>query len=115
MAQYEENILKYIDQLDESISADVDAFRIIDVRDRFYWFGFDTTGDFVFNKSFEYVGRSGVAPHDHLVATRIVFTWPFESSDLGCPAWSQATPSSRGDKRLARDEILERAADAGAN
>ena len=52
VAQYEEKILKYIDQLDESISADVEALRIVDVKDRFYWFGFDTMGDFVFNKSF---------------------------------------------------------------
>ena len=53
MAQYEEKILKYVDQLDESISADVEALRIIDVKDRFYWFGFDTMGDFIFNKSFQ--------------------------------------------------------------
>ena len=52
VAQYEEKILKYVDQLAGSISADVEALRIIDVRDLFYWFGFDMMGDFIFNKSF---------------------------------------------------------------
>ena len=52
IAQYEEKILKYIDQLDTCIEADARAQKVSDVTNLFYWFGFDAMGDFVFNKSF---------------------------------------------------------------
>lgn len=53
ISQYEEKILKYLDQLDSCIEADAKAGRISEISDLFYWFGFDTMGDFVFNKSFD--------------------------------------------------------------
>ncbi|PSS10965.1 hypothetical protein M430DRAFT_53504 [Amorphotheca resinae ATCC 22711] len=52
IAQYEEKILKYVDQLDVCIEQDVAAHRVSDVRNLFFWFGFDAMGDFVFNKPF---------------------------------------------------------------
>lgn len=50
--QYEEKILKYIDQFDSCVEADATAQRSSNARDLFFWFGFDSMGDFVFNKSF---------------------------------------------------------------
>ena len=52
VAQYEEKIPKYIDQLDSCIEADAVAQRDSDVTNLFYWFGFDAMGDFHFNESF---------------------------------------------------------------
>jgi tryprostatin B 6-hydroxylase len=52
VAQYEEKILKYIDELDACIEGDARAHKVSDVTNLFFWFGFDAMGDFVFNKSF---------------------------------------------------------------
>jgi len=52
VAQYEEKILKYIDELDACIEGDSRAHKVSDVTNLFFWFGFDAMGDFVFNKSF---------------------------------------------------------------
>ncbi|KAL9118807.1 MAG: hypothetical protein Q9187_004639 [Circinaria calcarea] len=52
LMQYENTTLKYIDQLDRCIEADAVAHRFSDATDLFYWLGFDTMGEFVFNKSF---------------------------------------------------------------
>ncbi len=45
-------MLKYVDQLDDCIEADVVAHRTSDMNSLFYWFSFDVMGDFIFNKSF---------------------------------------------------------------
>ncbi|KAK2745695.1 hypothetical protein FQN57_003592 [Myotisia sp. PD_48] len=52
ITQYEDKILKYIDQLEKCVDDDVSAKRVSNVTNLFYWFGFDAMGDFVFNKSF---------------------------------------------------------------
>lgn len=52
ITQYEEKILKYIEQLDSCIEVDATAHKVSDVTNLFYWFAFDAMGDFVFNKSF---------------------------------------------------------------
>ncbi|KAL9119179.1 MAG: hypothetical protein Q9187_004266 [Circinaria calcarea] len=52
LMQYENTTLKYIDQLDCCIKADAVAHRFSEATDLFYWLGFDTMGEFVFDKSF---------------------------------------------------------------
>ena len=52
MVQYEARILKYVDQLDNRIQTDATSGTVSNVTDLFNWFGFDTMGDLVFNKSF---------------------------------------------------------------
>ncbi|OLN85286.1 Tryprostatin B 6-hydroxylase 2 [Colletotrichum chlorophyti] len=53
LVQHEAKILKYIEQLDMCIEADAKANIASEVRNLFFWFGFDVMGDFVFSKSFE--------------------------------------------------------------
>ncbi|GKT57817.1 cytochrome P450 [Colletotrichum tofieldiae] len=53
LIQHESKILKYIEQLDLCIEADAKARVPSEVRDLFFWFGFDVMGDFVFSKSFD--------------------------------------------------------------
>ncbi|KAK2053246.1 cytochrome P450 [Colletotrichum caudatum] len=53
LVQHETKILKWIEQLDICIEADAKAHTPSDVRDLFFWFGFDVMGDFVFSKSFD--------------------------------------------------------------
>jgi tryprostatin B 6-hydroxylase len=50
--QHEAKILKYVDQLDQCIETHAKANETSEVRDLFFWFGFDVMGDFVFSKSF---------------------------------------------------------------
>ncbi|KAI1413310.1 cytochrome P450 [Hypoxylon sp. FL1857] len=52
LAQHEEKILKHIDELERRIEEDALSRKPSEVRDLFYWFGFDVMGDFIFNKSF---------------------------------------------------------------
>ncbi|KAL2873868.1 hypothetical protein SGCOL_010934 [Colletotrichum sp. CLE4] len=53
LVQHESKILKYIEQLDVCIEADAKAHVASEVRNLFFWFGFDVMGDFVFSKSFD--------------------------------------------------------------
>ncbi|KAF9876190.1 cytochrome p450 [Colletotrichum karsti] len=53
LVQHESKILKYIEQLDQCIEANAKAKKPSEVRDLFFWFGFDVMGDFVFSKSFD--------------------------------------------------------------
>ncbi|WQF83912.1 Putative cytochrome P450 [Colletotrichum destructivum] len=53
LVQHESKILKYIEQLDLCIEADAKAHVASEVRNLFFWFGFDVMGDFVFSKSFD--------------------------------------------------------------
>lgn len=53
LVQHESKILKYIEQLDQCIEANAKANKPSEVRDLFFWFGFDVMGDFVFSKSFD--------------------------------------------------------------
>ncbi|KAF6811049.1 cytochrome p450 [Colletotrichum sojae] len=53
LIQHESKILKYIEQLDSCIAADAAAGVASEVRNLFFWFGFDVMGDFVFSKSFD--------------------------------------------------------------
>ncbi|KAJ3943433.1 uncharacterized protein N0V96_006358 [Colletotrichum fioriniae] len=53
LVQHESKILKYIEQLDICIEADAKAHVASEVRNLFFWFGFDVMGDFVFSKSFD--------------------------------------------------------------
>ncbi|PWY84975.1 cytochrome P450 [Aspergillus heteromorphus CBS 117.55] len=57
LAQYEAKILTYIDDLDALISHDAAHQNTTEINPLFYWFGFDTMGDFVFNKSFDMLHR----------------------------------------------------------
>ncbi|KAB8269091.1 benzoate 4-monooxygenase cytochrome P450 [Aspergillus minisclerotigenes] len=52
LRQYEEKTLYYLDQLDTCLEDEARKGRISEITDLLYWFGFDTMGDFVFNKSF---------------------------------------------------------------
>ncbi|PWY96633.1 benzoate 4-monooxygenase cytochrome P450 [Aspergillus sclerotioniger CBS 115572] len=56
--QYITKILPYITQLEHRINHDIQNNHISNVTDLFYWFGFDTMGDFVFNKSFDMLHRN---------------------------------------------------------
>ncbi|RJE19066.1 Cytochrome p450 [Aspergillus sclerotialis] len=55
--RYQERVLRYVDQLDRCIEADVATGRVSEVTDLFYWFGFDRMGDFIFNKAFDMLSR----------------------------------------------------------
>ena len=55
--RYQERALRFVDQLERCIEADVVAGRVSSVNDMFYWFGFDRMGDFIFNKSFDMLAR----------------------------------------------------------
>ncbi|KAI0838421.1 cytochrome P450 [Hypoxylon sp. FL0890] len=52
LLQHEEKVLKHVDELERRIDHDALLRKPSEVRDLFYWFGFDAMGDFVFNKSF---------------------------------------------------------------
>lgn len=52
VAQYEDTILRHLDRLDHCVEADARSQTTSDVWNLFYWFGFDSMGDFAFNKSF---------------------------------------------------------------
>ena len=54
---YQERALRFVDQLDCCIEADVAAGRVSEVTDLLYWFGFDRMGDFIFNKTFDMLSR----------------------------------------------------------
>ncbi|OOF94575.1 hypothetical protein ASPCADRAFT_26369, partial [Aspergillus carbonarius ITEM 5010] len=56
--QYITKILPYITQLEHRIEHDIHNHHVSNVTDLFYWFGFDTMGDFVFNKSFDMLHRN---------------------------------------------------------
>ncbi|PYI01926.1 benzoate 4-monooxygenase cytochrome P450 [Aspergillus sclerotiicarbonarius CBS 121057] len=56
--QYITKILPYITQLEHRIDADIQLNHTSEITDLFYWFGFDTMGDFVFNKSFDMLRRN---------------------------------------------------------
>ncbi|RAL06171.1 cytochrome P450 [Aspergillus ibericus CBS 121593] len=58
LEQYITKILPYITQLEHRIDADIHHQHISNITDLFYWFGFDTMGDFVFNKSFDMLHRN---------------------------------------------------------
>ncbi|KAI1431257.1 cytochrome P450 [Xylaria sp. CBS 124048] len=45
--------LKHVDILDRLIESRIEANEPCQMRDLFYWLGFDVMGDFVFNKSFD--------------------------------------------------------------
>lgn len=53
LGQHEEKVLKHVDELEWRIEQDALLQKPSEVRDLFYWFGFDAMGDFVFNKSFD--------------------------------------------------------------
>lgn len=44
--------LKHLEMLDKLIESDVQTKQPSNMRDLFYWYGFDFMGDFVFNKPF---------------------------------------------------------------
>ncbi|KAL2259505.1 hypothetical protein VTK26DRAFT_6795 [Humicola hyalothermophila] len=48
--------LKHLEMLDKLIEADAKNKRPSQMRDLFYWYGFDFMGDFVFNKPFNMLG-----------------------------------------------------------
>ncbi|KAI0202863.1 cytochrome P450 [Astrocystis sublimbata] len=52
LAYHFQKTLKHIDILDEVIEAKIKKNEPCEMRDLFYWLGFDIMGDFVFNKSF---------------------------------------------------------------
>ncbi|KAI1270202.1 cytochrome P450 [Xylariaceae sp. FL1019] len=45
--------LKHLDHLDNAIEKKIKANEPCEMRDLFYWLGFDIMGDFVFNRSFD--------------------------------------------------------------
>lgn len=52
LADHEEKVFKFIDQLDDCLESDVVNGCVSDMRNLLLWFGFDYMGDFVFSKSF---------------------------------------------------------------
>jgi hypothetical protein len=52
LVQHEQKILKYIDELEDCLVADAKANQVSEIRNYFYWLGFDAMGDFALNKSF---------------------------------------------------------------
>lgn len=50
--EHENKILKHVAELDRQIEKQVLLQKTSEMRDLCFWFGFDTMGDFVFNKSF---------------------------------------------------------------
>ncbi|KAI4595497.1 hypothetical protein KJ359_006843 [Pestalotiopsis sp. 9143b] len=50
--EHENKILKHVAELDRQIEKHVLLQKTSEMRDLCFWFGFDTMGDFVFNKSF---------------------------------------------------------------
>ncbi|GAP85608.1 putative cytochrome P450 [Rosellinia necatrix] len=53
LAYHFQKTLKHVDILDQVIEAKAKANEPCEMRDIFYWLGFDIMGDFVFNKSFD--------------------------------------------------------------
>lgn len=53
LALHEQKITACIDELEECIAEDARNGAPSEVRDLFFWLGFDSMGDFVFNKSFD--------------------------------------------------------------
>lgn len=46
-----------VDQLEKCIDSDILANRVTDMRDLFFWLGFDRMGDFVFSRTFNMLSR----------------------------------------------------------
>lgn len=54
---YQERIIPLVDQLEKCIDSDILANRVTDMRDLFFWLGFDRMGDFVFSRTFNMLSR----------------------------------------------------------
>lgn len=52
LAYHFDKILKHLDILDTAIDGDISTEKTSEMRDLFYWLGFDVMSDFVFSKSF---------------------------------------------------------------
>ncbi|KAL9052535.1 MAG: hypothetical protein Q9162_005339 [Coniocarpon cinnabarinum] len=52
IAEYEDNTLKYVEQLESLIASAASTGQSINASDVFYWFGWDVMGEVVFSKSF---------------------------------------------------------------
>lgn len=57
MEHYQERIIPLVDQLEKCIESDILANRVTDMRDLFFWLGFDRMGDFVFSRTFNMLSR----------------------------------------------------------
>ncbi|KAJ5125658.1 hypothetical protein N7526_007835 [Penicillium atrosanguineum] len=54
---YQERIIPLIDQLERCIDKDMHAGKPSDMRDMFFWLGFDRMGDFIFSRTFNMLSR----------------------------------------------------------
>ncbi|KAJ6126977.1 hypothetical protein N7523_002589 [Penicillium sp. IBT 18751x] len=54
---YQERIIPLIDQLECCIDKDMRAGEVSDMRDMFFWLGFDRMGDFIFSRTFNMLSR----------------------------------------------------------
>lgn len=57
MDNYQERIIPLIDQLERCIDKDMQVGKASDMRDMFFWLGFDRMGDFIFSRTFNMLSR----------------------------------------------------------